>query len=385
MRLLATERDHFEDRLREIFGARVSPVEESFEAIQNYKDGSFAMGHVGLMLYANGYNLRGASSKYPNGLVYNDGTNLFGVGYFSKEGHVAKHLHIVAPKGPGRVEAVRGFIAEARKAGLARTSVYVRHLSPEDRERFLAAGFSGIETDPWHLGAPEEDETYPNRVYHLEEILHEQPDGTLRIANLTGEERKRYRSKNRLAHRRFENFLDRNPHLKFVIEPYGYTEPEQELARSVVEGYFEARREQGTVVGSTPEDYYAIVRQRPGGTNEHDYFSYLGKIITDDGDVHPAMFFAGERVSDRRAALYCTMTMRFPDRLVGLFKDPTGFTAIPQYAWLSVFKLMWRQGIREVDAGGSEVKGLDDQKRQLGGRPEKTYWVVGDPDQVSAL
>ncbi|MEU2874888.1 hypothetical protein [Streptomyces sp. NPDC007070] len=384
MRLLATERDQFEDRIRGLFGSRISPVEDSFDIIQKHKDGSFAMGHIGLMLYANGYNLRGASSKYPNGLVYHDGTNTFGVGYFSKEGHVAKHLHIVAPKGPDRINAVRRFISETREAGLAKASVYIRHLPPEDREQFLAAGFTDIDADPWHLGAPEEDETYPNRVYDLHELFEELPDGTLRVANLPGADKRKYKSKNRLAYKRFENFLDRNPHLKFTIAPYGYTEPEQEQARSVVESYFSARREQGTVVGSTPEDYYAVVRQKPGGENDRDYFAYLGMIHADNGEKYPAMFFAGERVGEHRAALYCTMTMRFPERLYGLFKDTTGFTAIPQYAWLNVFRLMWAQGIREVDAGGSEVKGLDDQKRQLGGKPEKTYWVVSEATENSA-
>ncbi|MFE9675359.1 hypothetical protein ACFYO5_14750 [Streptomyces sp. NPDC006259] len=384
MRLLATERDQFEDRLRALFGSKITPVEESFEIIDKYKDGSFAMGHIGLMLYANGYNVRGASSKYPNGLVYHDGTNAFGVGYFSKEGHVAKHLHIVAPKGPGRVAAVRDFVAAVREAGLARDSVYVRHLSPEDRDEFLAAGFSGIETDPWHLGAPEEDETFPNRVYYLDELFERDAEGELQVSKLAGEERRKYKNKNKLAYRRFQNFLDRNPHLSFAIEPYGYSGPEKESARSVVESYFQARREQGTVVGSTPEDYLAIVREQPGGKNEQDYFSYLGSIVTEDGEKFPAMFFAGERISERRAALYCTMTMRFRERLTGLFKDSTGFTAIPQYVWLSVFRLMWEQGIREVDAGGSEVKGLDDQKRQLGGKPEKTFWVVGESTDHSA-
>ncbi|MEU2957371.1 MULTISPECIES: hypothetical protein [Streptomyces] len=377
MRLLAIERDQFEDRLKSIFGPRITPVEESFEIIQEFKDGSFAMGHIGLMLYANGYNLRGASSKYPNGLVYHDGTNIFGVGYFSKEGHVAKHLHIVAPKGPTRIEAVREFIAAVRAAGLAKESVYIRHLSAEDRDAFLAAGFTGIETDPWHLGAPEEDETYPNRVYYLDELFEQDADGTLQVAKLAGEERRKYKNKNKLAYRRFQNFLERNPHLSFEIEPYHYSGPEKESARSVVESYFQARREQGTVVGSTPEDYLAIVREKPGGDNERDYFSYLGNIVTEDGEKFPAMFFAGERIGECRAALYCTMTMRFRERLTGLFKDSTGFTAIPQYVWLNVFRLMWEQGIREVDAGGSEVKGLDDQKRQLGGKPEKTFWVVG--------
>lgn len=377
MLLLANERHHFEMRLQSLFGDKIRPVQESFDIIQGFKDGSFALGHLGLMLYANGYNLRGSSIQNPNGLVFHDGENLFGVGYFSKEGHLGKHLHIVAPKGPGRIEAVKSFIADVRDAGLAPSSIYVRHLPPEDHQAFLAAGFAPVDTDPWHPGAPEEDETYSNRVYYLDELFEETPDDGLRIRNLVGGENRNHRAKNRLAFRRFENFLVRNDHLDFQFRPYGHTPEEADKARRIVEGYFEARREQGMVVGSTPEDYYALITQRPGGENEHDYFAYLASMAVDGGEETPVAFFAGERTGERRAALYCTMTMRFPERLTGLFKDSTGFTAIPQYVWLSVFQRMWAQGIREVDAGGSEVKGLDDQKRQLGGRPEKTYWVVG--------
>ncbi|MFF5983182.1 hypothetical protein ACFY78_30490 [Streptomyces olindensis] len=377
MRLPPQERDEFEARLESLFGDKLCPVEESFDAIQRFKDGSFAMGHLGLMLYTNGYNLRGTSTRHPNGLVYHDGENLFGVGYFSKEDSPAKHLHIVAPKGPGKVAAVTSFITAVREAGLARTSVYVRHLAPEDHAAFLDAGFAPVSKDPWHPVAPEEDETHPNRVYYLDTLLDEQPDGSLRVRNLPGEEHRRYKSKNRLACRRFENFLQRNDHLRFQVRPYGYTEPETRKARAIVEGYFEARREQGTLVGSTPEDYRALITQRPGGQNERDYFAYLGGLFLPDGEEIPVLFFAGERTGPRRASLYCTMTMRFPERLTGVLKDPTGFTAIPQYVWLTVFQKMWRHGIREVDAGGSEVKGLDDQKRQLGGRAEKTHWVVG--------
>ncbi|QES46718.1 hypothetical protein DEJ50_01450 [Streptomyces venezuelae] len=372
----ATERDEFEARLQSLFGDKLRPVEESFETISRFKDGSFAMGHLGLMLYTNGYNVRGTSTHHPNGLVFHDGENLFGVGYFSKEDGPAKHLHIVAPKGPDRIAAVTSFVAAVREAGLARTTVYVRHLSPSDHALFLAAGFEPVSKDPWHPVAPEEDETHPNRVYHLEEILEPEAGGGLRVRNLPGEANRKYKSKNRLAHRRFENFLARNDHLGFHVLPYGHSTAETAKARGIVEGYFAARREQGEVVGSTPEDYRALITQRPGGLNEHDYFAYLGSLTVTGGEEVPVMFFAGERTADHRASLYCTMSMRFPERLTGIFKDPTGFTAIPQYVWLTVFKKMWNQGIREVDAGGSEVKGLDDQKRQLGGRPEKTHWVV---------
>lgn len=370
-----TERDIFEAGITAIFKGQLYPVENSHEIIAKFKDGTFAMSELGLMLYTNGYNLRGISNKYPNGLVYYDGKNLFGIGYFAKEKEKTGHLHIVAPQGNRSLETVLKFIDEVRKSGLAHNSVYVRYLSETERDMYLDSGFLSIETDPWHPDAPEEDETFPNRRFLLDDVFEKNADGEIRIKNLKGENQRGFKKKNRLGYQRFENFLQRNE-LTVSIIPYHYSLAEVKQAKEVVIRYFDAKKKLGGLVGSTPEDYFSLLLKKPNGVNGEDYFSYLCLLTTVDGKTAPIAFFSGERLQNKKVALYATITMRFPEYLEKFLKDDKGFTAIPQYIWLSIFKDMWKKGISEVDVGGSETIGLDDQKRQLGGNPEKTYWVV---------
>lgn len=371
-----TERDRFEAGLLEVFGDTIIPVEQASQIIARFKDGSFAMSQMGMMLYTNGYNIRGRSTLFPNGLVYFDGATIFGVGFFAKEGEKTGHLMIIAPRGGDVVAVVRNFIARVRAAGLTSSSVYVRHLSPALREQFLAAGMEPITVDPWHPEAMEEDEWYPNRVFSIDELITLCEDGDVwKIENLPSDGGK-HKNKARQAHNRFKNFLKRNG-LRFCLEPYGYTPKEIAEAQDVVQDYFDSRRkEKEGVVGSTPEDYFALVRQKPSGVNEQDYFAYRGWLEASDGARYRTSFFAGEKIANERVGLYATISLRFPDIYMETGWDMTSFTAISQYVWLEVFARLRRSGIKVVDGGGSETFGLDYQKRQLGGKPEKSHWVV---------
>lgn len=370
-----TDREIFESRIKNIFKDQIYPVEESSNIIARFKDGTFAMSEIGLTLYTNGYNLRGTSNKHPNGLIYYDGKNLFGIGYFSKEEENIGHIHIVAPKGEHPVEAVLTFINEVKKSGLSDASIYIRHLSEKERDIFLSSGFSSVDMDPWHPEAPEEDETFPNRVFLLDDLFEKNGDGTIHIKNLKGKDQQGFKKKNRLGYQRFENFLKRNQ-LMVTINPYHYSLGERNQAKEVVVRYFEARKNRGGLVGSTPEDYFPVMLQKPRGINGKDYFSYLGTLSTSEGKSIPIAFFSGEKLADTKIALYATITMRFPEYVKEFIQDEIGFTAIPQYIWLTIFKDVWKKGISTIDVGGSETIGLDDQKRQLGGNPEKSYWVI---------
>ena len=84
-----TGRDALERLLLAEFNA-MKPLEPSdLEAINRFKNGAFGVSLLGFMLYSNGYNLRGISTHYPDGLLYNDGENLFAVGIFRKT--LARH------------------------------------------------------------------------------------------------------------------------------------------------------------------------------------------------------------------------------------------------------------------------------------------------------
>ena len=107
----SSSRDIVEQKLKEIFGDKLLPTEQAHEAIRERKDGSFAVSEMGMMLYTNGYNLRGQSKEYPNGMVYSDDEIIFGVGYFAREGEEDGHLMVVAPRGENVVQSVDEFFS----------------------------------------------------------------------------------------------------------------------------------------------------------------------------------------------------------------------------------------------------------------------------------
>jgi hypothetical protein len=369
---LATPRDIMEAKMLRTFRNKLISVEQATSIIENYKDGSFAMSVMGMLLYTNGDNLRGKSTRYPNGMVYHDGSAFFGVGCFAKEGGGKSHIVITSPQGENAIKMVENFIQEVRDRGITNQSIYIRHLYPKEYKKFLARGAESIDTDPWHPEAPEEDETFPNRVFDLDNILSFSSAG-IEIKNFSQDPH--HRDRNRNAYNRFTNFLRRNE-LKYVLKKYAYSEKDMAEAKQIVINFFNARRRRGDVVGSSPEDYFALIRQKPAGRNGKDYFAYKGYLVSTNGKEYPVSFSAGERLESNKIGLYSTITLRFDELFEQYEWNMRGFTAIAKYAWLRLFVELYTKGIRVVDAGGSETVGLDTQKLQLGGRPEKTHWVV---------
>ena len=67
-------------------------------------------------------------------------------------------------------------------------------------------------------------------------------------------------------------------------------------------------------------------------------------------------------------------------RLRGGAFDPTGFSAISQYAYLRLFQILRDRGVEWVDVGGSETEDLNRFKRQLGAGAVPSHWVVAVPE-----
>lgn len=371
---IATVRDELEREILNLYPGKIIPVERAGEIMSRFKSTNYAMSQMGMMLYANGYSLRGQSSCHRNGLVFYDDENIFGIGVFSQEGKDTPHLMIIAPHGPSVISAVMQFIETIRKSGLLSSAVFIRHLDRFMYDAFVKAGMTDISEYPWHPTAWREDEQFPNRICILNDLLQKSDTGW-NIRHLPYEEAKRYKKKARLTYKRFENFLERN-HMHFRLYPYKYLRHQKDTALSIVMRYFESRRKLGGVVGSTPEDYFAIVHQQPYGVFGRDYYAYLG-YLESETHSYPISFFAGERLSGNRAALYATLTSRFEEDMKRLnVSDVTGFTALSQYVYLRVMQELKESGIESVDFGGSETEGLDHQKKQLGGLPSQSHWVV---------
>jgi hypothetical protein len=126
MKSSAIIRDFFESQLCTLFCEKLLPTEQAFEIINAYKSKNFAFSQVGLMLDTNGYNLRGISNRYPNGLIYFDSENVFGIGIFNKESseNSFPHLMIIAPQDPSFLTAVMKFISKVRQYKIFSNKIY---------------------------------------------------------------------------------------------------------------------------------------------------------------------------------------------------------------------------------------------------------------------
>lgn len=243
--------------------------------------------------------------------------------------------------------------------------MYVRHLSKQQYEKLLFHGYQPIEKNPWHLLAPSEDETFNHRLVTLSDIV-EHHDHELKVRVLQNSENTRdFRRKGKMAYKRFQNFLKRN---KVNLEMQRFTSHHTTDAENLIRRHFKMLSETGIVVGSTPEDYLNILHADMSGDQFFPFVGYLnGKL---------AMVFIGEKITTDTVGLYVSFTSRDKDLVRGL--DATGFSAMSQYCYLRFFDIVSQKGIRFVDLGGSEVKNLDDFKRQLGAQERKSYWVVAN-------
>lgn len=367
-----TQRDEIENILINNFKGLIRPLSfDDIEIINKFKDGSFGFSFLGIMLYANGQNQRGESSKYPKGLIYYDGENIFGIGFFKKTSlEKDGHLHIIAPRGSGWFNAVNDFIKKIRQISeIPKTSIYIRHLSEEYYKRLISNGYKPITTDPWDPTAHSEDETYCNRLIDLNDIITYDKRGNLIVKILEGEENRDFRRKAKMAYNRFGNFLERN-NISFNIEQYYYHEHGEDAKNIVVEHFKTLKNK----VGSSSEDYFNLIYFLPPDHRESIFFAYIGYIFDKNGKI-PIMLFIGEKISSNTVAMYATFASRNNGRVYQEY-DSTGFSAISQYCYLRVFNILKKIGISHVDLGGSEVEDLNNFKKQLRAKELKTYWVV---------
>ena len=361
-----------EDILLINFPGIVRPLkEEDIPTIEKFKDGSFGFSYLGIMLYANGRNEKGNSTLYPQGLIYDDGENMFAIGFFKKDlQEKSGHLHIVAPRGKTWFIAVDNFIKKCRTfENFPMTSVYVRHLSESKYKEMLSMGYKSISVDPWHSVAPSEDETYNHRLIKIDDIIGYDPDKQLFVKPLNTDGNRDFRRKALMAYNRFLNFLERND-LRFYTEEYN-PEAHKSQAKDMVIDHFQTLE---NAVGSTPQDYFNLIEYMPKENN--NFVKYISFLIG-GGEKIPVSLFLGEKIGKETVALYATFALRNEFEIRERF-NPTGYSAISQYSYIKMFDLINKGGYKYVDLGGSEVESLNTFKRQLGASDKITYWGVKD-------
>ena len=350
---MTTKRDIIEDYLLKTF-KNVRPFHEKESVLlEKYKDGSFGVSSIGFSLYSNGHNIRGKSSQYPFGLIYEDGETLFSLGYFRKElsrQNEDGYLFIAVPKGKNIIEKIKVIVDTVlHNPDLPCKGVYVRFLDLKHYLELLQEGFLPIKESPWHPEAAEEDESYTNSIIDIRKLIET-------------------KKKARNAYNRFQHFLERN-NLTYTLVPL--SESNLKDGKTIIENHFWMLRKQGKDIGSTPEDHYnSLDKNLLKIKSVISYIGYLGN--------KPVSVFVGERLSPRRFGLYTPFTLREKEYVLKDFNIETekGFSAISTYSYLEFFKVLLTKEITEVHLGGSELADLNKFKRQLGAKNDPTYWAV---------
>lgn len=360
-------REKMEHFLVDKFNRRIKPLEiEDFETINKHKDNTFGFSFAGLMLYCNGMNEKAISHYAPMGLLYNDGENIMGIGIF-KKGVAEKNIyvHIVAPRGKDWMKCIDEIEGNLKEYSEEKTyAIIVRHIKDNEYNELIEAGYQNIEIDPWDIQAPQEDETYNNRLVELSKIVKNEGNDIV-VESLTNEEAKNYKKKTRLAYNRFRNFLSYN-NAELVYEKY--TPQYIDVAKSIVESHFASLKNR---VGSTPQDYYNLIEK--SFYEENKVYAYIGFLKIQNEKI-PVSLFIGEVIGEKNVALYAT----FATRNIELKDDVNtiGFSAISQYCYVRIFSMLQKEGIKFADLGGSELDELNTFKKQLGAVLIDTYWAI---------
>lgn len=365
---MKTKRDITEEILLKEFGiVRPFTLEDS-QIVEKYKDGTFGMSTLSFLLYSNGHNLRGKSSGYPHGLIYENGETLFSIGYFRKELDSVEedgYLFIVAPRGEKATEKVKDFSEKILKnKSIPCKGIYVRFLKLEQYVRLLNEGFLPAKEHPWHPEAPEEDESYCNAILNLDDILAFE-EGSFRVKNLVGTESRNFRRKAARAYKTFRNFLDENK-AEFKLLPY--TAEKKKIAEEIIKKHFEFLKQEHKDAGSTSEDYSNLIK--PEWIGKENILSCIGYL-----NELPVSIFVGEDLNNGIFGLYACLTLRNSEKFKDKF-DLEGFTAIPQYAYLELFKELKIKDYDKVHFGPSETPDLNKFKRQFGCKNEPSYWAM---------
>ncbi|MBD3305389.1 hypothetical protein GF348_03370 [candidate division KSB3 bacterium] len=369
-------RELMEDRIMQLLGNNVTPLRPyHIESINKKKNGNFGFSYLGFMLYANGRNRKSCNKKYPCGLVYSDGDNIFSMALFRKqtepEGNY--HLHIISPNGQESIEKaieIANFIQ--RVDVFSKSYVYLRHLSEAQYYQALKIGASDILSAPWHPDAHSEDETFNHRIIKISDLI-ELSGENIFVKTLHDGGSKGFRSKARLAYNRFLNFLHRND-LTLTFENF-CSSTHEDQAKELVIRHFSML---SNSIGSTPEDYFNLIEKFPNVSN-NEFIGLIGYLSGKNCSYLPVALFLGEKIKGDTIGLYATFSLRDPQILPNDIHHQ-GYTAISQFIYLNVMKIIKKIGFEYVDLGGSEIERLNTFKRQLGAKEMKTYWAVKAPN-----
>lgn len=272
------------------------------------------------------------------GLKFFDGEMLAPIGIFNRSSLGGGwHFHIIRPTGNFDVKKLVTLAKSMLE--LSGSPVFIKKVSTEQREKLLNAGFSQVETYPWHAQAIEEDDTFPEQILDIQET----------ITNAEGPGKRDLKDK----YQRFINKYGKD------VTAQDLSETNAKNAMEIVKKFFEYLEIKELHI-SQPTDYDNIIHHPPLGKNGRAYFSQVLYLKN-----RPIAFFAAEPISKDS---------------VGLFANITLHQEIPylsEYLIMHVCKLLKQAGYKFLNLGGSETGGLFQFKDKFSPvEYNKMHWVV---------
>lgn len=305
--------------------------------------------------------------SYPLGFKYLTDNCLITVGIFESSFTKKMHFHIVNPLG----EEVTKNVDELAQAlyNITETPVYIKKI--EDslvQELMEKSTYCQIEKKndnlspySWHKDAPLEDDTYPEIIIEI--------NATLNLPRKENQGKDKYH--------RFENRNKGNS-----IEWIDVDENNIEDAKLIIKKFFKYKFKNFFIYMiksffrykkndiSTPDDYSNMITTIPQGEINKDYIKKIIYI-----NKKPLAFVCTEQINHESChGLYAN---------VCLYQESKWLS---EYVMIETSKLLNDLGIRYLNMGGSETKGLDDFKRKFLPKPERkfpseeknSYWIVFD-------
>lgn len=272
------------------------------------------------------------------GLKFFDGEMLTPIGIFNRASLGGGwHFHIIHPIGNFDVKKITTLAKGMLE--LSGNPVFVKKVSTDQREKLLNAGFSQVETYPWHAQAIEEDDTFPEQILDIEQT----------IINAEGPGKRDLKDK----FQRFANKYGKD------VTAQDLSETNAKNAMEIVKKFFEYLEIKELHI-SQPTDYDNIIRHPPLGKNGRAYFSQVLYLKN-----NPIAFFAAEPISKDSVGLFANITLH------------QELPYLSEYLIVYVCKLLKQAGYKFLNLGGSETGGLFQFKDKFSPvEYNKMHWVV---------
>ncbi len=287
------------------------------------------------------YVIQGKYGIGPHGLGYKyyDGKNLSSFVVYPKVDNPNQNfIFWTRPMGPSILKHISDISHKVLKD--FDIPSYVKKIFENQLEYLKTQGFSDIKTAPWTKQCPSEDDSLPELIVDISSLFD-----NLQQHNVG----KRLRKIDKI----YQEFLYKNQPVFKDMNPTRHKE-----AWNATKEFFSFRKSlKDTYMISTEYDFYNMIYRPSLASNK------VSKLLIISNKV--AGFYYADIQNVQYAGLYGVILLR------------NKYPHITEFTMMAIFHELLNRGIRYVNLGGSEYKGVQDAKMKY--HPQKTinmYWAV---------